>query len=375
MKRTAVIMAGGSGERFWPMSRKRKPKQLLPLATEKTMIEESIERISPLISAEDVFIITSEILLEPLRKALPVLPHENIVAEPYKRNTAPCLALAAAFIAEKYSKSFSPSEISIAVLTADQSITPMEKFTETVDGALSFVEKNKAICTIGIQPSRPETGYGYIEVDRKDSGLSNNPDIIPVVRFREKPDLETAQHFLESNNFLWNSGMFFWRLDVFIESMIKYLPEVGSKIDILRNCYQNETGKAFFGPHIKAAPVFEAFPDISIDYGLMEKADNVYVARALFSWDDIGSWDSLDRVRQSDNDGNIIHGNNSVFDTKNSVIINSSTKDHIIFAGFGLENMVVVVTDDAVLVCPKDRVQEVKKCVELIKKKDGHSWL
>jgi len=373
MKRTAVIMAGGSGERFWPLSRKRKPKQLLPLASERTMIEESIERISPLIPPEDVFIITSEILLEPLRKALPELPAENIVAEPYKRNTAPCLALAAAFIAEKYSMQLKTDEISIAVLTADQSISPIDGFLSTVGKSLDFVEKNKALCTIGIQPIRPETGYGYIEVEKGD--LPGSPNIKSVLSFREKPNLELAKEFVASGNFLWNSGMFFWRLDVFIESLTECLPDVGSKINDLRNCYRNDTNKPFFGPHLKAAPIFEKFPDISIDYGLMEKADNVFVAKAEFSWDDIGSWDSLHRVRNSDGNGNIIHGNNAVFDTKNSIIINSSTDDHIVFAGFGLDDMVVVVTDDAVMVCPKDRVQEVKKAVAIIRQNDGHNWL
>lgn len=368
-------MAGGSGERFWPLSRKRRPKQLLPLASEKAMITESIERISPIIPAEDIYIITSASLLEPIRKILTSLPPENIIAEPHKRNTAPCLALAAAIITEKYSVDFNTNEISIAVLTADQVISPNEGFIKTVEAALDFVESHEVICTIGIPPSRPETGYGYIEVATPFDNDKNKPEIKHVLHFREKPTLEKAIEYITTNNFLWNSGMFFWRLDVFIKNLSECLPEVGTKIGELRKCYKNETGKVLEGPLVKAANIFEAFPDISIDYGLMEKAKEVFVAKACFSWDDIGSWDSLNRVRKEDETGNIISGKTAVFDLKNSTIINASSNNEIVFAGFGLENIVVVVTDNAILVCPKERVQEVKKCVEILKKENGEKWL
>ncbi|TAL70553.1 MAG: hypothetical protein EPN82_02780 [Bacteroidetes bacterium] len=375
MKRTAVIMAGGSGERFWPLSRAKKPKQLLSLASEKTMLEDSIERITPLISKDDIFIITSQLLLEPIRKALTELPPENIVAEPLKRNTAPCLALSAGFIAERYKdEGSSESEISIAVLTADQNIYPNDEFIRTIESALNYVESNPALATIGIQPDRPETGYGYIEVNEPFSKISKNPDIKPVVRFLEKPSIEKANEFLKKGNYLWNSGMFFWRLDTFINTMIKFTPEIGRKIEDIRKGYSKKTRIALPEALDRITPIFESYPNISIDYALMENADNVVVTKATFIWDDIGSWDSLDRVKKPDSDGNIIQGNTAIIDTKNSVIINASIKDKII-AGFGLDGFVIVATDDAILICPKDKVQDVKKCVEKIRTEKGDKYL
>ncbi|OGU14204.1 MAG: hypothetical protein A2475_15370 [Ignavibacteria bacterium RIFOXYC2_FULL_35_21] len=375
MKRTAVIMAGGSGERFWPLSRTSKPKQLLSLATDKTMLEDSIERISPLIPIQDIFIITSQVLLEPMRKALTELPPENIVAEPLKRNTAPCLALAASFIAERYKEEgFDESEISIAVLTADQNIYPNEEFIRTIESALNYVENNPALATIGIQPDRPETGYGYIEVDSPFNKEHNNPDIKPVIRFIEKPSIDKAQEFLSKGNYLWNSGMFFWRLDNFINAMKIHTPEIGNMIDDIRKGYSKKTGIALPEALDRITPIFESYPNISIDYALMEKADNVFVTKATFKWDDIGSWDSFDRVKNPDSEGNIIQGNTVIIDTKNSVIINSSSKDKII-AGLGLDGFVIVATDDAVLICPKDKVQDVKKCVEKIRNEKGDKYL
>ncbi len=375
MKRTAVIMAGGSGERFWPLSRTRKPKQLLNLASDKTMLEDSIERISPLIPVQDIFIITSQALLEPMRKALTELPPENIVAEPLKRNTAPCLALAAGFIAERYKEEgYTESEISIAVLTADQNIYPNEEFIRTIESALDYVENYPTLATIGIQPDRTETGYGYIEVDSAFDKANNNLDIKQVLRFLEKPNIEKANEFLKKGNYLWNSGMFFWRLDTFINTMKKYTPEIGNKIDDIRKGYTKKTGITLPEALDRITPIFETCPNISIDYALMEKADNVVVAKATFTWDDIGSWDSLPRVKKPDSDGNIIQGNTSMIDVKNSVIINASNKDKII-AGLGLDGFVIVSTDDAVLICPKDKVQDVKKCVEKIRNEKGDKYL
>lgn len=375
MKRTAVIMAGGSGERFWPLSRMKKPKQLLALASEKTMLEEAIDRVSPIIDVNDIYIITSELLLEPLRRELTILPPENIIAEPHKRNTAPCLALSAAFIAAKYDNEFKPEEISIAVLTADQSISPAEGFIQTIDSALNYVENNKALCTIGIPPSRPETGYGYIEVDGYFDYNFNAPEIKPVKAFHEKPTFQKAEEFLLAGNYLWNSGMFFWRLDTFIEQMILCLPIVGNNIELMQKRYKSKTSIALPEALFSISELFADFPNISIDYGLMEKAKDVVVAKALFDWDDIGSWDSLPRIREVDKDQNVVEGKNVLVDVKDSVIINSNKNDKIIVAGLGLENMVIVVTDDAVMVCPKDRVQEVKKCVEKIRTEKGEKWL
>lgn len=374
MKRIAIIMAGGSGERFWPLSRKRKPKQLLSLESDNTMLEDSIERISRIIPPEDIYIITGSLIIESIRKTVPQIPPENIIGEPAKRNTAPCLALAAAFIKAKYANQFESSEISVAVLTADQSIKPIDEFAKTVTSALDYIENNDVIATIGIIPSRVETGYGYIEV-APIVNKSNESNILSVKRFHEKPSSDTAQQYLESKRFLWNSGMFFWRLDIFESQMKKHLPVIGDKIEAMYRKSIGQTDKPLNSSFVYVSDIFCSFPDISIDYGLMEKADNVVVVTATFDWDDIGSWDSLDRIRPKDHLGNIVDGIAALHDVTNSIVVNQSSKNEILVAGIGLNNFVIVVTDDAVLVCPKDRVQEVKKSVEIIKQNNNDKWL
>jgi mannose-1-phosphate guanylyltransferase len=338
------------------------------------MLREAIERISPLIKPDDIFIITSRQLLEPIRESLPELLPQNVVAEPAKKNTAPCLALAAGFIKERYIEQYNEDEISIAVLTADQRISPNDKFIKTVTTALEYVEKYPMLSTIGITPARPETGYGYIETD---SSFSDNDkaEIKLVIEFKEKPDLHTANEYLKKGNYLWNSGMFFWRLDTFKNSMLNSLPEVGNKIDEIAKIYKDKTNIDFECPYQPLNDVFNSFPSVSIDYGLMEKASNVVVTKALFEWDDIGSWDALDRYKEKDEDNNVKIGYSVNTDTKDSIIVNNSKDGKILVSTLGLENMAVVVTDDAILVCPKDKVQDVKKNVEKIKQNGKEEWL
>jgi mannose-1-phosphate guanylyltransferase len=199
--------------------------------------------------------------------------------------------------------------------------------------------------------------------------------ISPAVKFHEKPNLEKAIEFLEDGHFYWNSGMFFWRLDVFINSMKKHLPEVGNQIIPMADKYSGNTKHVLVGAFEEIKETFSDFPDISIDYGLMEKAENVVCAKALFEWDDIGAWDSLDRIREKDLNGNIKVGNPILIDVKNTTVLNESTEHKIKFAGIGLENYVVVITDDSIMISPKDRVQEVKKCVESMKKSGEDKWL
>lgn len=371
MKRTALIMAGGSGERFWPMSRKKKPKQLLSLFSEKTLIEESIERIPRFIDSDSIFIITGGHLLEPIRKALPFLPPENVIAEPAKRNTAPCLALGAAFLQKKYEGSYGPEEISIAVLTADQLISPVEGFHSTIKQAMEFVENNPSLCTIGIPPSRPETGYGYIETERQ---FSSSEQVVKVSSFKEKPDIDIARAYVESGRFLWNSGMFFWRLDTFINEMTENMPEVGSKIGNLCEAYSGNTEKVLDSHNPGITYIFEGFPNQSIDYGLMERSKNVYVSKAGFDWDDVGSWDAVSRVKPKDGSGNVMSGNVILDNVKNSVFINDSGRE-LLLAGLALEDIAVISTNDAVLVCDKNQVQDIKKITSALKKKGMEGWL
>jgi mannose-1-phosphate guanylyltransferase len=360
MIRTAVIMAGGSGERFWPLSRRNRPKQLLALTSEKMMIEEAIDRIVPLIPPEHIYIFTSEILQNSIREALPNVPPENIIAEPSKRNTAPCLAFAAIFLLEKYG--VAESEISMAVLTADHFISTSSQFIQSVDKALCYAEFNSVLVTIGIPPVRPETGYGYIETDAQ---ITTSNSICPAISFREKPNKEIALQFLLSGNFLWNSGMFFWRVDTFLESIRVNLPAIGDKLEELRSSIHEKTTIIYEGAIPESKFIFNQLPDISIDYGIMEKAGNVAVLRAGFLWDDVGSWDSLDRMQQLDEQGNVLQGKAVLIDARNSTIINSSNKQ--VVALIGVEDIVVVVTDDAILVCPKDKAQHVRQAVAALR--------
>jgi len=375
MKRTAVIMAGGSGERFWPLSRRELPKQLLKLnSPNMTMIEESILRIKPLIPKEDIYIITSEVLVNPIRNVLTNFPKENVIPEPYKRNTAPCLALAAGAISAKYSSlGYNNSDISIAVLTADQSIEPNNLFVETVAAALEYAEKYKKLVTIGIIPDRPETGYGYVEIN-KELIRSATTYISEVVSFREKPSYEAAMEHVESGNFLWNSGMFFWRLDTFIEEMNLHLPEVANSIQPYIEQLYGKINMPYDSIAELIGKEFYSSPNISIDYGLMERSYNVVVAKALFKWDDVGSWDALRRSKTADESGNIISGDVSLVNTSNSIIINS-TEGKTIVSAIGLDNIAIITSGDAILVCPIDKVQDVKKSVEDIRSRFGEKWI
>ncbi len=363
-------MAGGAGERFWPLSRMKKPKQLLNLSSpDKMMIEEAIDRVSGIVNPNDILIITNELLQEPIREALPNIPKENIIAEPAKRNTAPCLALGAAILKSKY-KEFKENQISVAVLTADHTMAPVGNFQSDVIKSFEFIEKNSEIVTFGIKPYRIETGYGYIETD-----LNDNDEIKKVISFKEKPSIEIAEEYVQSGNYFWNSGMFFYRLDTFVTGIMHHLSEVGSKIEIMSNLYLSEVENAHKGCFYPVKSLFETMPNISIDYGLMEKASNIKVLPATFEWDDIGSWDSLDRVRQTDSSKNITNGNVSIINTSNSIILNESTLKDKMLSVIGLDNVVVVITDDAVLVCDKNQVQDVKKTVEDLRNRKEFKFL
>ncbi len=358
-------MAGGSGERFWPLSRRTQPKQLLRLTSEEqTMIEETIARIAPLVAPEDIFIVTGEVLLPVMRSMQLGIPQENIVAEPLKRNTAPCIALAAAFIAERYAEQgIHTSALSMAVLAADHFISAPDQFRKTADAAFSTAEATGSLVTLGIAPTRPETGYGYIETT---GDTRAELEAEPVVSFQEKPSAERALEFLAAGRFLWNSGMFFWRVDAVINGLQQYLPDVGRLVDSLRSAMRGHTHDLPEGAPAGTRELFATMPDISIDYGLMERADNVAVLRAVFPWDDVGSWDALPRVFDADAQGNITLGESVIIDSNNCVVVNRSTDQSTAVAVVGLDNIVVVTTPHGVLVCPASRAQDVKKVVQAL---------
>ena len=358
----AVIMAGGSGERFWPASRKQKPKQLLPLgANGNPMLEEAINRIAPIVPAERILLITSQILRDPIIKATPQLPAANVIAEPCKRNTAPCLALAAAEIIAREGS----GNALMAVLTADHFIGDAHVFRQDVTTALDHAATHNTLVTLGITPTRPETGFGYIEV--QDVVQDNTHSAIPVVAFREKPSLETALQYMHDGRHLWNSGMFFWRVDTLHTVMKTHLPEVGNAIDRLQHniAITKSNGEGIPQALQAIADTFAGLPDISIDYGVMEKASNVAVVPARFAWDDVGSWDALLRLNTPNANNTIVVGNVVDIENTNSILVNNS--DAHVLGVLGVDDVVVVVSDNATMVCDRNKAQDVKRIVAALR--------
>jgi len=363
--RLGVVMAGGAGERFWPLSRAKRPKQLLSLAgKDRTLLEEAIARLLPLIPAERVFLATNRLLYEVIKDFDLGLPEENILLEPVRKNTAGCLAYVSACCLHRFGDM--ALEMTLAITTADHFIGDDEAFHRTVLTALEVVEREDCLGLIGIKPTRPETGFGYIEVPRDARPISEGADAPPVFRverFREKPDRQTAEEFIACGRFYWNSGMFFWKLGTFLSELEKVQPEMVRIIhniaDALRHDNEEETRR-----------FFEKLEDISIDYALMEHTRNVVVVAGNFPWDDLGSWESLERFYPRDEKGNVILGNPVVIDCERCIVHNEAA-ERIALAVMGAKDLVIVATEDAVLVVPKERGQDVRLVVNELKQRQA----
>lgn len=356
--RVAVVMAGGSGERFWPLSRKSTPKQLLPLTESgQTLLQESVERIAEVILPDRVFIITSAQIRDAAAAACSV-PDGNVLAEPCKRNTAGCLAFAAAHVMARFN---APAEqITMAVLTADHRIDDAAAFRNCVCAALDEVERQPTLGVIGIAPTRPETGYGYIELARDAAPVAVSPEgvgVFPVLRFQEKPDLKTAAEYAASGRHLWNSGMFFWTLSTFLAELAHGSPAHAAAVETMTAALRHNDAA-------RTEAEFTALPNISIDYALMERARSIVMARGDFEWEDIGSWEAVNRIFPRDGNGNVVIGDAALVDAQDSIIFKTAGAADITVAALGVDNLVVVVTGDAVLVMPRDRAQDVRKVVE-----------
>jgi mannose-1-phosphate guanylyltransferase len=354
-KRIALILAGGIGERFWPLSRSWRPKQLLPLARGgRTLLEDAVDRIAPLIPAEDVFIVTGPTLVEPIREAELGIPPQNVIAEPAKRNTAGALVYAAAhLLAERGEEVLGAI---LAVLPADHLIDPPDRFIADLERIMSAVSELGGLGVIGIPPTRPETGYGYIE--RSDE--EPTPGIHRVTAFREKPDNATAAQYLRSGRHSWNSGMFFWRLRDFLEELALAAPAHQAVVAPLAKAIRS-------GDEAGARERFETLPDISIDFALMEKARRVWVGSASFEWDDLGAWDAMRRAWEPDERGNVRFGESVLVDTEDCVVVNDTGRDGTSVAVIGVQGITVVVTDDGVLVTRTDRAQDVRTAVKALR--------
>jgi len=342
---TALIMAGGEGTRFWPLSRKDNPKQFLKLNDDqKTMLQETVERIKELVPIEQVFIATNEAYQEAIKKQLGGIPAENIIVEPMKRNTAACIGLSSVVIENKYPGS------TMIVLPADHLIKDENKFVDILSKAVMTASTGKNLVTLGIKPTHPETGYGYIHYGDHLHTIDGD-QVFEVQNFTEKPDLDTAKDFLEDGNYLWNSGMFIWQLDSILYNLEKYLPEMYESLSKIKKALGTDLEKKVIENE------FEKMESVSIDYGIMEKAEDIFVIPGSFGWDDLGSWPALERVKKVDDDGNVVVGKHYGIDTTNS-IIHSPNK---VVTTIGLDDVVIVDTEDAILICDKKRAQEVKE--------------
>ena len=348
---SVVIMAGGKGERFWPKSRMNMPKQFLSLTDDgKSMIQHTVERLKGLVDIQNMYIVTNEIYKDLVLEHIPDIPKENIIIEPVTKNTAPCIGLAAIHIAKKNPDS------KMIILPSDHLIKFNEIFIDTLKIALDVVEKGDNLATIGITPNYPETGYGYINFTKGES-FKDSANIYEVLRFVEKPNLEKAKEYLTSGEYLWNSGIFVWKASTILKNFKEYLPEIYEGLQKIGESIN--TGK--YEEVLKKE--FPNLPSESIDYGIMEKAKNIYVIPGNFGWDDVGSWLSLERINKTNQDGNVITGNVISIKTKNTIIQGSDK----LIATIGLEDIVIVDTDDVTLICHKDNTQEVKEIINNLK--------
>ncbi|SMO37724.1 mannose-1-phosphate guanylyltransferase [Fodinibius sediminis] len=352
----AVIMAGGSGTRFWPRSTRKHPKQFLNLFGDKTMLQTTVDRIEKLVPADRIWVITNDRYVALVQEQLPDVPAQNIVGEAVARNTAPCVALAAALINEQ------DPEATMAVLPADHLISEPENFLSVLDTADAKARAGDNLITIGIQPDRPETGYGYIEFETASAEHYEGGEVRKVRQFREKPDRQTAQQFIDSGNFLWNSGMFVWKASTILQEFKRHLPEVQEQVEKLRPSIGSTEQK-------QAIDVFyHGCPSISIDYGIMERSEDVFVVPGSFGWNDVGSWKAVYELRDKDQNGNVIQTDTaSLANASNNLIQSESGK---MIALVGVDNLAVVETDDAILVCNLDEAQGVKQIVNKLRESE-----
>lgn len=341
LKKTALIMAGGRGTRFWPKSRKQLPKQFLSLTGDgRTMIQLTVDRLLPIIDIEDIYIATNKDYKQLVKEQLPGIPNENILCEPVGRNTAPCIGLGAVHIAEKYDDAI------MIVLPSDHQIKMPDIFRDTLKDASRLAEMEDNIVTIGITPDYPETGYGYIKFNPNEKSRH----AYSVERFVEKPDFEKAKEYVSTKQYLWNAGQFVWKVSTILKNLKTHMPDSYEHLEKIRSAIGTDSYETVLQEE------FGQMEALSIDYGVMERADNIYVFPGTFGWDDVGSWLAVGRLQDEDENGNIISGDIISIDNSNSII----QGDRKLIAAIGLDNLVVVDTKDALLICRKEDAGKIK---------------
>jgi mannose-1-phosphate guanylyltransferase len=365
-------MAGGVGSRFWPESRERRPKQLLDVITPGTsLVQATLQRTKEFAAIEDTIVVTNDVQIDVLREQLPDLPHDNAISEPFGKNTATCIALGAKLLKERFG-----SDTIMVVLPADHIIRNEHEFTRLIKLGARLAHETEALVTVGIHPTRPETGFGYIQLDdeklpsQKDMPQFSDfelRDVFCVKRFAEKPDIDTARRFVESGDFLWNSGMFIWRVDAIEKALRQYTPEIMEQIDTVP-----KQSSPDFATKLREA--YSTIRGVSIDYGVMEQAPHVYVLRAgALGWSDVGSWDEVYRLAEKDLENNVLMGHHVIArNSKGSLVI--SKTDQLV-AIYGVNDIVVVNTGDALLVTKRDQAQGVRDVVDYLKRQQMGEFL
>ncbi len=343
--RYAVVMAGGIGSRFWPHSRRSQPKQFLSVQGRYTLVEDTVRRLAGLVPDDRIYVVAAAEFGPLIREHLPQIPAKNLIVEPAARGTGPCLGLAARVIERR-----DPQAV-IAVFAADHVIAPRQRFQRCVRVGFATAESERALVTFGIKPTGPDTGFGYIEVGRQHRRTV--PKVFWVSRFVEKPDVATAKRYLRTGRYLWNSGMFVWRADVLREAIARYAPDIDRALDALdaaRGAAQRR----------RAEREFARLRSVPIDIAVMEKSDRVAAVEADFDWNDVGSWAAMDALWPTDARGNSARGEVMQIDCRDTI----ASSDGRLIAMVGVEDLVVVESRDAILICPKSRAQDVRRIVD-----------
>ncbi len=345
----AVIMAGGSGKRFWPRSRKDRPKQLLDIVTDKSMLKITYERLKQITSPNKIFIVAGEHLLKPILNELPGFRKKNYIVEPYGKNTAPCIGLAATVIMDK-----DPDAV-MGIFPADHLIREEHKFQKAIEDGLRVARDHVSLVTFGIQPNRPATGYGYIQFDKNNAVIKER--VYKVKTFAEKPNLETAKRFLETGEFLWNSGMFIWKGITIMNAIKHFIPGLHDSLQHIN--------AALNAPQYKSVLKKEwaTIHSTSVDYGIMEKSKNVYVVKGNFEWSDVGSWDAVYELKDKDIQGNIINGNVQTLDTEGCFIHSRKC----LITTIGVKDLIVIKSGGAILIVNRNESERVKELVDQLK--------
>ena len=356
-----VIMAGGRGERFWPHSRIRRPKHLLPIVGNSPMLTQTVARLEGLVPPERVFVVTNREQREATLEACPELLPEQVVGDPIGRDTAAAVGLAALLVKR------TSEDAAFAMLPADHVIENATGFREVLRSALAAAAREEILVTIGVRPTEPATGYGYVQRGnlKMDSEIRQ---VHEVRRFVEKPDLETAQGYLDSGDYFWNAGMFVWRPTVILKALASHAPELHESLRALDERWSE-------GESLDSCmqDVYPDLPKISIDYAVMEKADNVVMMESDFDWDDVGEWPAVARHFPLDEAGNVIRGEVVALDSADNLVISPKGR---LTALLGVDDLIVVETEDATLICHRDKAQEVKRlALEIGRREDGESWI